>query len=53
MALLVGAFPLGCVWPCVAAFRKEDGEIRESTDGCPWLSASMVDGGFSCQEAEE
>ena len=35
------------------AGRKEDGEIRESTGGCPWSSASVVGGGFWGQEAEE
>ena len=33
MALLVGAFPAACVWPCEAVCREEDGEIRESKAG--------------------
>ena len=35
VALLVGAFPPVCVWPCKAACRKEDGEIRVSAGECP------------------
>ena len=53
MALLVSAFPPACVWPCEAACRKGDGKIRESAGGYPWLSGSMADVGFWCQEAEE
>ena len=53
MALLGGAFPPTCVWPCEAAFRKGHGRVREAAGECPWLSAAMVDGGFWCQEAEE
>ena len=53
MALLVGAFPQACVWPCEAAGREEEGEMRESAGGCPWLSDSMMGGGLWCQEAKE
>ena len=53
MALQVSSFPAACIWPYKAACLKGDGEIRESAGGCPWLSASVVDGGFWCQEAEE
>ena len=53
MALLVGIFPPAYIWLCEAACREEGGEIRESAGGCCWLSDSMVDGGFWCQEAEE
>ena len=53
MALLVGTFPPACVWACEAAFRKGDGEIRESAGGYSWVSDSIVDGGFWCQEAKE
>ena len=53
MTLLVVAFPPACVWPCEAACRKGDGQTRESLGGCPLLSASIVDGRFWCQEAEE
>ena len=53
VALLVGVFPSACVRPCEAACSKENGKIRESGGGCPWLSASVVDGGFWCQEAKE
>ena len=49
MALLVGAFPPVCLWPYEATCREGDGKIRESAGGCPWLSVSMVDGGFWCQ----
>ena len=45
MPLLVGAFPPACICPCEAAFREEDGEIRESAGGYPWLSASVMGGG--------
>lgn len=53
VALLVGAFPPACIWPCEAACREGDGEIRESAGGYSWLSASIEDRGFWCQEAEE
>ena len=53
MDLLVGASTPACVWPREAACRKEDGEIKESAGGYLWSSASMVDGGFWCQEAQE
>ena len=53
VALLVGAFPLACVWPCEAACSWEDGEVRGSTFECPWLSASGVSDGFWCQEVKE
>ena len=46
-------FPPVCVWPCEAVCREADGEISEFAGGCPWLSASLVDGGFWHQEAEE
>ena len=53
VALLLGAFPPACVWPCEAACRKRNGEIRESSGEYTWLSASVVDGGFWSQEAKE
>ena len=53
MALQVSVFPPACIWPCEAACRKEDGKIRESTGGYPWLSASVMDGGFWFWEAQE
>ena len=37
----------------VAAGRERDGKIRESAGECPWLSASVMGGGFRLQEAEE
>ena len=46
-------FPTSLPLPCVAAFKEGDGETRESADNYPWLSASMVHGGFWCQEAKE
>lgn len=53
VTLLVGAFPPACLWPCEVVCRKGDEDIRESAGGCPWLSASVVDGGFWCQEARQ
>ena len=53
VALLVGTFPPAYVWPCEAVCMEEDGEIRESSGGCPSLSASMVDSGIWCQEAKK
>ena len=53
MALLVSTFPPACIWPCVAVCRGQDGEISETAGGRPWLSASVVDAGFWCQEAKE
>ena len=53
MSLLLSTFPSACVWPYEALCRKEGSKIRESAGGCSWLSASMLDGGFWCQEAKE
>ena len=53
MALVVGTFLPACFWPCEAACRKEDGEMREAASEGPWLCGSVVDGGFWSQEAEE
>lgn len=60
MWLLVGR---GSLWPCRfctflhlalgGCLQGGGGERRESAEGCPLLSASMVDGGFRCQEAKE
>ena len=47
------AFPPACIWPCKAACRKFNGEIRKSAGEYLWLSASMLGCGFWCQEAEE
>ena len=53
MTLLLSTFLPDCIWSCEAACKDGDREIREAADGCPWLSASVVDSGFWCQEAEE
>ena len=51
-ASLVGV-PLACIWPCEAACRQEDSVVKESAGGRSLFSASLVDGGFWLQEAEE
>ena len=51
VSLLVGTFLPACIWLCEAVCKEEDGEIRESAARYPWLSASVVDSGFWCQEA--
>ena len=53
MALLFGTFPLDCLWPFEVACRERDGETKQSAGGCPWLSPSVVGGGFWCQETQE
>ena len=50
VALLVGTFPPACACLCEAACREGDGKMR---NGYPWLSASVVDGGFWCPAAED
>ena len=53
VALLLGAFPSACIWPCKAACREEYGKIREFAGRFPWLSISVVDGGSWGKEVKK
>ena len=52
VALLVRAFPPGCVRGLETTCREKEETIR-NTGGGPWPVVSMADGGFWSQGARE